>query len=95
MVAILLRKQVGDVFIHAYKQIIDSFFHRLISYPIVTILCLSFDTFIKNFFNFFLFNHIPYCNEEKHFSCFPSQLHLIVINAKPSIDLHDKSHKLS
>jgi hypothetical protein len=48
---------------------------------------------------FFLFNHILYCNREKHFSSLPSQLRLIVIiviSIEFSIDLHhDKSHKLN
>ncbi len=63
--------------------------------PITTLLHLSFDTIIKIFFNLFFFKNLPCCSREKHFSCLPLKLCLIVISAKPSIDLLDKSRKLS
>lgn len=89
-------KKAGWRCFHACLQANCRFiFNHLVSYPIENLLYLSFNTFIKIFFNFFLFNCIPYYNGNKHFSCLPSQLRLIVISAKPSIDLHDKSRKLS
>jgi len=89
-------KEVAWRCFHARLQAYYGFvFHYLVFYPIATFFYLSFDTFFKFFFNFFLFNHIIYCNGEKHFSCLPSWLRLIIISIKPSIDLHDKSHKLS
>jgi hypothetical protein len=45
--------------------------------------------------NFSLFNHIFNYNKEKIFNCLPLQSCLILINVEPSINLHDKSHKLS
>jgi len=89
-------KEVGWRCFHVHLQVDYRFiFHHLVFYPIRVLLCLSFNTFIKKKFNFFLFNCIPYCCKEKHFNCLPLQLSLIVISVEPSIDLHDKSRKLS
>jgi hypothetical protein len=54
---------------HARLQLDCRFiFHYLVSYPIASLLRLSFDTFIKIFFHFFLLNRLPLCSAERSIS---------------------------